>query len=141
MEMRKTRLTLSNAMDVGSPSNWARVADLYGNDLDRIREDVTAITVSEEETRETIKNVYQQFGYIADPHTAVGLAAAMKDPSRLPKIVLATAHPAKFKETVEAAIGVKISLPPALLKVQKKAKKSILLDKQYRSLYNILVCE
>ncbi len=141
METRKTRLTLSNAMDVGSPSNWARVADLYGGNLSEIRKNVSSVTISEQETRETIKNVYQQFGYIADPHTAVGIAAAMKDSGRLPKVVLATAHPAKFKEIVEEAIGTKISLPAALMKVSKKKKESVLLDRQYRSLYNILIGE
>ena len=141
METRKTRLTLSNAMDVGSPSNWARIADLYEGDRGRIRKDISAVTISEEETRETIKNVYQQFGYIADPHTAVGLAAAMKDTSRSPKIVLATAHPAKFKEIVEEATGIKVNLPPTLARINKKKKESILIDRQYRSLYKILVNE
>ncbi|TSC89842.1 MAG: threonine synthase [Parcubacteria group bacterium Gr01-1014_3] len=135
MEIRKTRLTLSNAMDVGSPSNWARIADLYEGNREKIQKDISAVTISEEETHETIKKVYQEFGYIADPHTAVGLAAAMKDTSRSPKIVLATAHPAKFKETVEEAIGSKISLPPALSKLRGKTKKSIVIGKNYSELY------
>ncbi|MEK9186214.1 MAG: threonine synthase [Patescibacteria group bacterium] len=132
LPVKKAQMTYSNAMDVGVPSNWARILDLYKNNLTAIKKDLEAITVSEAETEETIKEVYKKYGYIADPHTAVGLAAAFQSKTAGIKIVLATAHPAKFPEIVEKAIGKKIPLPKPLLEVQKKKKNSLLLKNDYR---------
>lgn len=149
LSKRKTKMTYSNAMDVGIPSNWARILDLYGipmrninvNDekLEKLNQDLEAITVSESETIKTIREIYKKYGYILDPHTAVGVAAALKSKSKEPKIVLATAHPAKFKEIVEKAIGAKIALPKTLAKIAKKPKKSILIGKDYSELKKILI--
>ena len=97
---RVSRETISNAMDVGSPSNFARMLDMYGNDFRKMKKDIIGISVSDKETCETIKNVYRETNYICDPHTAVGVAAARKSNVSQPIIVLATAHSAKFKEII-----------------------------------------
>lgn len=138
---RKTIMTLSNAMDVGNPSNWARITDLYNGDRKAIARDVEAITVSEAKTKKTIADVYRKYGYIADPHTAVGVAAALKSKTKEPKIVLATAHPAKFREIMEKEIGKKISLPKQLSAVSKKSLKGILLVVNYQDLKNIIFAQ
>lgn len=142
LKVRKSEMTYSNAMDVGKPSNWARIMDLYGN-REAIKKDVEAITISEQETKKTIAKVYKKYNYVIDPHTAVGVAAALKYRNSSTrsgaKIILSTAHPAKFKEIVESAIGKKISLPKSLAEVSKKSKKSILLSPQYKNLKNIIL--
>ena len=145
MENPLTKMTYSNAMDVGKPSNWARIRELYDYDHDdnddkirkNILKDIEAITVGEAETKKTIKDVYKKYNYIIDPHTAVGVAAALTRQS-WPAIVLSTAHPAKFKEIVESAIGKKIALPKSLAEVSKKQKKSILIGANYKELYKII---
>jgi len=148
LKVRKSEMTYSNAMDVGRPSNWARIRELYDydndNDDDKIRanlkKDIEAIMVSEAETKKTIACVYKKYGYIIDPHTAVGVVAAQKSSlwSSSSFVVLATAHPAKFKEIVESAIGKKIALPQSLEEVSKKQKKSILIGANYKELYKII---
>ena len=114
---RPSVATLSNAMDVGDPNNFARILHLYGSELEAIRRDVEGARVSDAETLETIRR-YDQRGYLADPHTAVGLCAIEKALARHPAgtlgIVLATAHPAKFAEAVEPTLGRTLPLPAAL---------------------------
>ena len=149
LPVKKTEMTFSNAMDVGKPNNWARIWDLYGiptrninaNDakFKKLKQDLEAIVVSESETAGTIGKIYKKYEYILDPHTAVGVAAAQKSKTKEPKIVLATAHPAKFKEIVEKAIGRKIALPKALAKIAKKSAKSILIGKNYVDLSKLLI--
>lgn len=115
---RPSLRTLSNAMDVGDPSNLARIRHLYGDELERLRHDVVGRKVDDATTRATIRRVDREQGYLLDPHTAVGFRALE---SVLPEagestvgIVLATAHPAKFGETVEAAVERPIPLPRRL---------------------------
>lgn len=117
---RPSVATISNAMDVGAPSNVARMLHLYETNLAAIRRDVAGVAVSDETTRETIRDVYRRSGVVVDPHTAVGLgglAAARKRGdvnADDPAIVLATAHAAKFAEVVEPLIGRPVEIPPAL---------------------------
>jgi len=114
---RPSRRTLSTAMDVGDPSNLARILHLYDSDLNRLRRDLSGRSVSDEETRGCIRRVYDATGYILDPHSAVGFQALERELEDRPKekgIVFATAHPAKFAEVVEPALGEKIPLPPEL---------------------------
>ncbi len=139
LQSRKTKMTYSSAMDVGTPSNWARIAALYKNKNEMAR-DIKAVSVSESETLRTMGGVYKKYGYIADPHTAVGIAAAEKIKGG-PKIVLATAHPAKFKDIVEPTIGGIVPLPATLAEVLLKRKKSIKVDADYDDLRDILLKE
>ncbi len=111
-----TVATLSNAMDVGRPSNFERLAHLFPGRALPAR--VTGQTVSDDETLATMRRVYDSAGYVACPHTAVGLAAARRDRAAsgddAPRIVLATAHPAKFPDAVRRATGQAPAVPPRL---------------------------
>lgn len=136
---RVSRKTISNAMDVGNPSNFARMLDLFHDDVKQMREEIIGISVSDKQTRETIKNVYRETGYVADPHTAVGIAAAKKSGILIPIIVLSTAHPSKFREIVEPIIGKRLPLPPQLKKFAKKSKKAILSENNIKSVRRIVL--
>lgn len=107
--------TFSSAMDVGNPSNFERLMHFYQHSIDKIRADVSAVSVNNQKTVVTIRDVYQQTGYVADPHTAVGIAVAKEMISlkniKQPIIVTATAHPAKFPEIIRLALGDKFVLP------------------------------
>ncbi|MDR2793257.1 MAG: threonine synthase [Treponema sp.] len=125
----KSRPTISNAMDVGAPSNFERMNAHWP--LKRLLEMLTGAFISDETTRGTIKSVYDRYGYMLDPHTAVGWAAvdALQSegknkpndsaPLGAPIGVLSTAHPAKFAEIVEPLIGA-VPVPPALQKVMER---------------------
>lgn len=114
---RPSRATISNAMDVGAPSNFERILALYDSDLDRIRAHVVGSAHTDDETRDRIASVYQRYGYVLDPHAAVGhlgLDRARETLGPASPILLATAHPAKFREVVEPVIGSPIELPSRL---------------------------
>ena len=115
-EARPSIPTFSSAMDVGNPSNLERIRWLYPNDLGQLRRDVACVSVSDDQTRACIEEVYHRTGYVLDPHTAVGLLAHQAQPTTpgTPSVVLATAHPAKFPEVVEEAIGRTVPLPAGI---------------------------
>jgi len=129
-------------MDVGNPSNLARLQSLYGNDADRMRKDIAAIRISDEETLGEIRRTYNQTRVILDPHTAVGVAAARKylerKSSSSPVIVAATAHPAKFPEIIEQAIGVKIPLPQSLQEALQRPRQSTKIAPLFSELESLL---
>lgn len=115
---RPALATISNAMDVGDPSNFPRLSELHGEALAGLRGAVAGASVSEAETRRTIREVYHRTGYVLDPHAAVGVAAALgasRDATRAGgrTTVLATAHPAKFAEVIAEEIGITPALPDA----------------------------
>ncbi len=118
-EPRPSTPTFSSAMDVGDPSNLERIRWLYRDDPGRLRADVTGFSVSDEETSACIAEVYERTGYVLDPHTAVGVRArtGYDDGSQGPAVVLSTAHPAKFPEVVERAIGGPVALPEGIASV------------------------
>ena len=105
--------TISNAMDVARPSNLERIERLFGG-RDGVRAAVDGIAISEEDTRSCIREVHARTGYVLDPHTAFGWAAADRRRGAGTDVVLATAHPAKFPDVVEAETGTAVPLPPAL---------------------------
>jgi threonine synthase len=112
---RPALLTLSNAMDVGDPSNFPRLSEIHGEALDALRANIVGIAVSEDETRRTIRETYRESGYLLDPHSAVGVAAARRmrteTGERRPIISLATAHPAKFGDVIREELEVDPELP------------------------------
>jgi threonine synthase len=114
IEPRASVRTCSSAMDVGDPSNLERIDWLYRGEL--LRSDLSAQAVNDEETIACIADTYARTGYVLDPHTAVAYRASQRDPrdSEGPTVVLATAHPAKFPEIVERAIGKEVSVPEVL---------------------------
>ncbi|MGW8265406.1 MAG: threonine synthase [Longimicrobiales bacterium] len=114
---RASRRTLSTAMDVGNPSNLARILYLYSGELTRLRRDLRGRSVTDEDTRSTIRRVHDQAGVVLDPHTAVGFKALEKELEEVPGVVgvlLATASPAKFAEIVEPILGKALPIPPQL---------------------------
>ncbi len=126
--------TISNAMDVGNPSNFYRMMDLYENDLDKISKDIVGISITDQETKQTIKEVFENHHYTLDPHGAVGYCALKKyaaENSFDKAIFLETAHPAKFPEVVEEVTQEKIILPEQLSSLISKTKSSVLMSKEF----------
>jgi threonine synthase len=118
-EPRASVQTIANAMDVGNPSNFERMVWLYSEDLNAMRHDILGSRQTDADVRATIKRVYQERGYLLDPHSAIaylGLKGHMGQvgPAGQVGIFLATAHPAKFGEIVEPIIGTAIDTPAPL---------------------------
>lgn len=129
---RPSVATLANAMDVGDPSNFARVIDLYGHSHKAITAEIGGARYTDEDITETIKACYQQTGYLLDPHGACGYQA-LKDMLREGEtgIFLETAHPAKFLSTVENIIGEKVEIPEKLQAFMRGTKQSVELSKEF----------
>jgi threonine synthase len=109
--------TMSNAMDVGDPSNFARLASIYGSSAALMADEIVGVRVSEGDTRAAIRDAYRRSGTVLDPHAAVAYSAALRFQSatgaRLPIVVLATAHPAKFADAIREELGFEPELPEA----------------------------
>jgi len=140
---KKTKPTISNAMDVSNPSNFIRIQKIFNNDLQKINKVIKGYSYNDSETREAIKDVYNSYNYIMDPHSAIGylgLKSYLKNPrSDVNGIFLSTAHPIKFKEEVENSIGEQISLPSRLKKIMTKKKNTIEIE-SYNELKDHLLC-
>lgn len=124
---RPSVATIANAMDVGAPSNFARILELYSHSHKSISGDIVGYRYSDEEIRETMKQVYEEDNYMLDPHGAVGCRALKADlkPGEV-GVFLETAHPAKFTETVESVLGKgTVELPDKLANFMKGEKLSI----------------
>ena len=120
--------TISNAMDVGDPSNFVRIQKLFENDFGKLSQMLTSYSFSDTETRAAIEELYERFNYLADPHGAVGYLGLQKYLSAHPNaqgIFLETAHPIKFLDTVEAVIDKKVTIPNAIEELIQKKKKSV----------------
>ncbi|TFG77402.1 MAG: threonine synthase [Flavobacteriales bacterium] len=120
--------TISNAMDVGNPSNFIRIRKLYENDLEALSKNLSSFAFTDSATKKAIFKIYEQSGYIADPHGAVGylgLKTYLADHPEFYGIFLETAHPVKFLEVVEGTLGIRLEIPPQIQKVLQKEKKSI----------------
>ena len=131
--------TLANAMDVGDPSNFARIMDLYGGSLTRIRQDISGAVVDDSAIKETILECWRDNAYLLDPHGACGFRA-LSD-GILPGesgVFCETAHPAKFKDTVEAVIGQPVDIPSRLAHFMKGEKQSVPLSKDFQDFKNYL---
>lgn len=129
---RPSVATIANAMDVGDPSNFARVLDLYQESHEAICRDISGTTYTDEQIRETVKTTYQQTGYLLDPHGACGFRALKEGLNEGETgIFLETAHPAKFLETVEDIIADKVTIPAKLQEFMKGEKQSLPLSKEF----------
>ncbi len=135
--------TLSNAMDVGNPSNFARILELYNNDVKNIRKDVWSESFTDQQTIGAIKQVYNKYSYMLDPHSAVaylGLTEYLKkENNQVIGILLATAHPAKFPELIEEVLRKKVNIPKSLEYYLKGKKKSIVLSNSFADFKNYLL--
>ncbi len=132
--------TIANAMDVGDPSNFARIYDLYGKDHTAICADISGATYSDEQIADTIREVQAETGYICDPHGACGYRA-LKEGLKEGEVglFLETAHPAKFKSTVDKILGADIEIPAKLQAFMKGTKQSIPLSKEFTEFKNFLM--
>ncbi len=136
--------TLSNAMDVGNPSNFARIMDLYGGDHQKITTDIYSAGFNDEQTKEAITDVYNNYNYVIDPHGAVGYLALQQflnecKVSEYNSLILETAHPAKFLETVENVIGSEIEMPERLKRCLNKEKRSVKISNKFKDLKDYLL--
>ncbi len=134
--------TIANAMDVGDPSNFARVLDLYGHSHEAIKNDISGCTYTDEQISEMLLDCYCKHGYLLDPHGAVGYRALSEYlESDEVGVFLETAHPAKFKDTVDRILGEEISIPEKLQAFMKGTKQSINLPKDFASFKAFLMNE
>nr|WP_299214401.1 threonine synthase [uncultured Allomuricauda sp.] len=120
--------TISNAMDVGDPSNFVRIRHLYQNDFSKLQENLSSYSFLDETTKSAMQKIYSESGYVADPHGAVGylgLKEYQKTNPNVYGIFLETAHPVKFLDVVEDTLGLSPEIPPQIQKVMGKEKKSI----------------
>lgn len=129
---RPSIATIANAMDVGDPSNFARILDLYGKSHDAIVGDISGCAYTDEQIADTMRNVYAEKGYILDPHGAVAYRALDEylQPGET-GIFLETAHPAKFKETVDSIIDGSVKIPARLEAFMRGEKSTVRLNKQF----------
>lgn len=137
---RPSVATIANAMDVGDPSNFARILDLYGGSHEAIAAEISGATYTDEQIRETVRQVYDETGYLLDPHGACGYRALAE--GLLPGevgVFLETAHPAKFLQTVEGIIGNKVEIPEKLQAFMRGTKQSIPMSKDFASFKEYLM--
>jgi len=132
--------TIANAMDVGDPSNFARVLDLYGGSHEAIVKEVSGATYTDEQISETVQWVYNKTHYLLDPHGACGYRALSENlkPGET-GVFLETAHPAKFLETVEKIIGEKVDIPAKLQAFMHGEKKTVPMEKDFASFKQYLM--
>jgi threonine synthase len=133
--------TISNAMDVGNPSNLVRLLEMFGSDYQRIKNFISSYSISNEETSATISRVYKQHNYTLDPHGAVAYASLEKylaEDSTAKGLFLETAHPVKFSDVVESATGVPIEFPDSMKPLLHLQKKSVLMEAKYEALKSFL---
>jgi L-threonine synthase (EC 4.2.3.1) len=133
--------TISNAMDVGAPSNFSRMMEIYKENYSDVIKDINGAWYSDDETKAVMKEVYERESYILDPHGAVGYLGLNKYLNREKQvgIFLETAHPAKFKDIVEKVIEKEVEIPNYLQECLKKEKNSVVIGKEYQVFKNYLL--
>lgn len=137
---RPSVATIANAMDVGAPSNFARILDLYGNSHAAISSEISGATYTDEQIRQSVKEVYDETGYLLDPHGACGYRALVEQLREGETgVFLETAHPAKFLQTVESIIGDKVAIPEKLQEFMKGVKQSVPMCKDFDAFKHYLM--
>jgi threonine synthase len=134
--------TISNAMDVGNPSNFVRILELFDNQFPPLKRILSSYSISDAETKATIRDVYHTYNYLLDPHGAVGFLSLNKYLDQHPGqkgIFLETAHPVKFFDSVEPVIGEKIPITPEISSLFDKGKKSLKIPVDYEGLKHFLL--
>jgi len=133
--------TISNAMDVGDPSNFVRILEMFTNASSPLSAVFSAISFTDEETKNTIKRVYNDYGYLLDPHGAIGFMGLENFLNKHPGqkgLFAETAHPIKFYDVVEPLIGKAIEFPSSIQSIMHKEKKSTLINPTYNELVDYL---
>lgn len=141
-EAKPSVATWSNAMDVGNPSNFKRLMDLFENDVEKVRETMSAYAYNDEETLAGLKEMYDEYDYIACPHTAVGYLGIKEFLAENPDyqgIVQATAHPSKFIDIVEKTLETKVPIPEALAVLMDREKEATLMPVDYAAFKKYLI--
>ena len=124
---KPSKATISNAMDVGNPSNFIRIQELFQNNLTQLKASFSSFSFSDHETKEMMKDIYNKFNYISEPHGAIGYLGLKKHGLHEDEfgIFLETAHPVKFLEVVEATLPVSVEIPSQIKEVINKEKSAI----------------
>ncbi len=124
---KPSKATISNAMDVGNPSNFIRIQELFSNDIDALKSAFSSYSFTDDETRATMTKIYNNSRYVADPHGAVGYLGLKKHGLKENEfgVFLETAHPVKFKDVVEETLPVKVEIPKQIKKVINNTKVAI----------------
>ena len=131
-EPQPSKQTLANAMDVGDPSNFARIYDLYGKSHEKISSLISGATFNDDQIKQTMRECYQASGYILDPHGACGYQALVNGLSTDEVGVFCeTAHPAKFKEKVDEILGIDVEIPDRLAAFMRGEKQSVAMSKSF----------
>jgi threonine synthase len=140
----KAKSTFSNAMDVGDPSNFVRVLELFDKELEPLKQVMSSESISDTETTSTIRSIFDKYGYLLDPHGAVGCLALQRYLEKHPDysgIFLETAHPVKFYEVVEKVTGKKVALPDSVKALLNKKKIADKIGADYQALKHFLLKE
>ena len=135
-------VTISNAMDVGDPSNFIRIIELFNNQFPDLKNILSAYSISDAETKQTIQQVHKQYNYLLDPHGAVGYTALknyLNDHRGEKGIFMETAHPVKFFDVVEPLLNIKIELPASVLHIMDKPKHAWKIDADYESMKTFIL--
>ena len=139
-EPKASRQTIANAMDVGDPSNFARIYDLYKGDHSAVTSIISGATYSDDMIRETMRQCYADNGYILDPHGACGYRALIEQlKAGETGVFCETAHPAKFKDTVDSIIGAEVEIPERLAAFMKGEKQSVEMGKSFAEFKEYLI--
>jgi threonine synthase len=136
LEPRPSVATLSNAMDVGDPSNFVRILEIFGRDFPALKEKLESVSITDSETAATMREVYEKYGYILDPHGAVGYRALADDGRK--GIFLETAHPVKF-DSVGEILGKEIETPEIVKKLLSGTPETVEMDVDYDYLKQIII--
>lgn len=135
--------TLSNAMDVGNPSNWVRIMDMFDKDFLKVKKHISAYTFSDVQTKKAIAEVYEKYNYVLCPHTAVAYLAAKKykaeHPGEYASVFLSTAHPCKFPEAYSEELFKKIETPSNVDSMGKKDKTTTTMSVDFEKFKNYLL--
>ena len=141
-EPKPSKQTLANAMDVGDPSNFARIYDLYGKSHERITSLISGATYSDDQIRETMRQCYADTKYILDPHGACGYQALVEGLQEGEiGVFCETAHPAKFKEKVDEILGIDVEIPDRLAAFMKGQKQSVPMTKDFADFKQYLLAQ
>ena len=141
-EPKPSKQTLANAMDVGDPSNFARIYDLYGKSHERISSLISGATYSDDQIRETMRQCYADTKYILDPHGACGYQALVEGLQEGEiGVFCETAHPAKFKEKVDEILGIDVEIPDRLAAFMKGQKQSVPMTKDFADFKQYLLAQ
>lgn len=143
-EPKPSVATLSNAMDVGNPSNWVRIMDLFHNDLNEVKEVVSTASYNDEQTRKAVYEVFEKYDYVVCPHTAIAWLAVEDyrketGDEKSAGVFLSTAHPCKFPDVYEGAIAKKVDIPEQVRVLEGKPKQAVELKADFAAFKEYLL--